>query len=209
MLISEFVERTGFEPTADEYADIEEDYYSFDGNKDAFCEKFVRDGEDKKIYAARAQRIMQLRDVIVENDKIYKAELAEMKIEIEKLKKALDAELEWKPADNVGTTMSQNDYESLYKSCASHAPGTTDFEPFPDDEKAAEIVGEFFGFIPDKIKVFSQARTYEVNKHRQLRVKETFERRPCYEATDWNYIRFNILGWQYEMVNGNLRPYYS
>ena len=37
MMIREFVDRTGFEPTATEYAAIEEKYYSFDGSKDEFC----------------------------------------------------------------------------------------------------------------------------------------------------------------------------
>ena len=33
MMISEFIERTGFQPTAEEYAKIEEAYYDFDGDK--------------------------------------------------------------------------------------------------------------------------------------------------------------------------------
>ena len=37
MMMSEFIDRTGFEPTAKEYAKIEEAYYDFDGDKDAFC----------------------------------------------------------------------------------------------------------------------------------------------------------------------------
>ncbi len=41
MMISEFIDRTGFEPTAKEYAKIEEAYYNFDGDKDAFCKAFV------------------------------------------------------------------------------------------------------------------------------------------------------------------------
>ena len=36
MMMSEFIDRTGFEPTAKEYAKIEEAYYDFDGDKDAF-----------------------------------------------------------------------------------------------------------------------------------------------------------------------------
>jgi len=36
MMISEFIERTGFEPTASEYAKIEKAYYDFNGNKDEF-----------------------------------------------------------------------------------------------------------------------------------------------------------------------------
>ena len=39
MMISEFIERTGFEPTASEYAKIEKAYYDFNGNKDEFCKK--------------------------------------------------------------------------------------------------------------------------------------------------------------------------
>ena len=41
MMISEFIARTGFEPTAKEYAKIEEAYYNFDGDKDAFCKAFI------------------------------------------------------------------------------------------------------------------------------------------------------------------------
>ena len=38
MLLSEFVARTGYTPeNADEYRKIEEEYYNFPGNKDAFC----------------------------------------------------------------------------------------------------------------------------------------------------------------------------
>lgn len=35
MMLSEFVERTGFEPMPAEYAKIEEAYCSFNGDKDA------------------------------------------------------------------------------------------------------------------------------------------------------------------------------
>ena len=44
MMISEFIERTGFEPTASEYVKIEEAYYDFNGNKDEFCKAFVKIG---------------------------------------------------------------------------------------------------------------------------------------------------------------------
>ena len=47
MMMSEFIERTGFEPTADEYAKIEEAYYNFDGDKNAFCKTFI-DGHGQK-----------------------------------------------------------------------------------------------------------------------------------------------------------------
>lgn len=40
MMMSEFIDRTGFTPTYEEYLKIEEAYYSFEGNKDAFCKAF-------------------------------------------------------------------------------------------------------------------------------------------------------------------------
>ena len=61
MMMSEFIERTGFEPTAKEYAKIEEAYYDFDGDKDAFCKAFVKDGGARKLCKARAAEIDRLR----------------------------------------------------------------------------------------------------------------------------------------------------
>lgn len=40
MLKEEFIARTGYTPTDAEYAAIEEDYYAFDGDKDAYCKAF-------------------------------------------------------------------------------------------------------------------------------------------------------------------------
>lgn len=42
MLVSEFIDRTGYEPTAEEYADIEEAYYFFKGDKDAYCKAWAK-----------------------------------------------------------------------------------------------------------------------------------------------------------------------
>ena len=43
MMMSEFTERTGYEPTYEEYSLIEESYYNFDGNKDEFCKQWLKD----------------------------------------------------------------------------------------------------------------------------------------------------------------------
>lgn len=37
MMIQEFIERTNYTPSPDEYYHIEKAYYDFDGNKDDFC----------------------------------------------------------------------------------------------------------------------------------------------------------------------------
>ena len=43
---------------------------------------------------------------------------------------------------------------------------------------------------------------------RRLRLVGETERKPLYNATDFNYVRFDCAGWFYEMYNGELRKYY-
>lgn len=45
MLMQEFTDMTGFEPTPEEYQEIEKMYLKFDGSKKAFCQDFVERGE--------------------------------------------------------------------------------------------------------------------------------------------------------------------
>lgn len=42
MLVSEFINRTSYQPTAEEYAEIEKQYYHFNGDKDKFCRAWVK-----------------------------------------------------------------------------------------------------------------------------------------------------------------------
>ena len=44
MMRSEFIERTGFDPTAEEYREIEDQYMESDLDKDKWCAKWKRDG---------------------------------------------------------------------------------------------------------------------------------------------------------------------
>lgn len=55
MLYTEFVERTGVTVDAKEYAAIEEVYYNFDGDKDAFCAWWCK-GNESRIKAAKEQQ---------------------------------------------------------------------------------------------------------------------------------------------------------
>lgn len=57
MLVSEFIDRTGYQPTAEEYADIEQAYYVFDGDKDAFCRAWVKANPHKagRLWAAQKE----------------------------------------------------------------------------------------------------------------------------------------------------------
>lgn len=98
MMLSEFVERTGFEPMPAEYAKIEEAYCKFDGDKDAFCMAFVHGDGEKKIYQARAAEIDRLNGKILELDKTIQQSGAEHERQLTALRAQLDKELEWKPS---------------------------------------------------------------------------------------------------------------
>ena len=195
-MISEFIEKTGFEPTSDEYIRIEEAYYNFDGDKDAFCKKFVDENGEKKIYAARASYIKELESEIVENEKAHKNTVASLQKKIADLESQLDHELEWKPCTGSGTNMDQERYEHL----ASAGKVLS-------DQEAKEIIAEECGFSPEKITILHTASAYEVNKYHQLRQAAEYDRKPVYESTDWNYIRFDCASFMYELVNGELEFY--
>ena len=193
MMISEFIDRTGFEPTASEYAKIEKAYYDFNGNKDEFCKAFVKNGGEKKIYKARAEEIAQLKSQLVEMEKQHKSEMEAREKQIAELNADLDRELEWKPCDGSGTNMTQERYEHL-ANCGQ----------VMSDEEAKEFIADECGFDPEKIHILHEVNTDEVNKHRRLRVAGTFDRAPMYESTDWNYIRFDCACFMYEFINGQL-----
>lgn len=203
MMMQEFTERTGVTPTFLEYQDIECEYYGFDGDKDDFCKAWVAAGGPAKLYAERVAYIDRLKDCLTEQRKEYEAEIGRLKTRISALELDLEKELDWQDAKDTGTNMEQGRYEHLLAACD---PGHGDPRVLTTEE-AKKLVHDEFGFDPELVEIITEVSTYQVNKYHQLRKKETFERVPCYEATDWNYVRFNCRGWQYEMVNGELRNY--
>lgn len=60
MMKSEFIERTGFEPTADEYREIEQEYMGCDIDKDQFCKEWKKNGGIQRLMRLRARRIEEL-----------------------------------------------------------------------------------------------------------------------------------------------------
>lgn len=195
MMMSEFIERTGFTPTYEEYQKIEEAYYNFAGNKDAFCKAFVSSGGEKQIYERRADYIDQLKSQLVEADKMFHETVAKYEQKIDKLEKRLDAELGWKPCDG-GTNMEQNRYEDLLHSGKRLST-----------DEAKQFLAEECGFNPDRIHIIIDVSTYEVNKYHQMRKAATYTREPVYGSSDWNYVRFDCGNFMYEFVNGDIRFY--
>lgn len=188
MMINEFEARTGIYPTTDLYRIIEEYYYEFDGDKDEFCKAYKENAND---IAEEIRNKANIDSALF--SKKQAAEINSLTVEVEKLNKQLDHELEWKPCELDGNVM-QNDYERL------KAAGN----PW-NEEAVKEWLNEDFGFERDKIKIYRSVPTYEVNRHGALRRIGEAERAPYYAATDWNYARFDCGLMSYELANGELR----
>jgi hypothetical protein len=96
--------------------------------------------------------------------------------------------------------MDQDDYEYL----ASPGCGTHHL----NDDEAKMLINREFGFEASRIKIIRKVATYRV-EGAYLKVDQEYERGPVYAATDWNYVRFDVGNWQYEMENGDLHFYVS
>ncbi len=202
MLQQEFEERTGFEPTATEYAVIEGMYYEFEGSKDEFCKDFKENGGVRKLLKEMAAQVDFMQELL---DK-YAAKEREMQEdherEISDLKWQLEREQEWKPFENAHN-VSQKDYETLEAdSCTREM----------SDDEAADLIASEFGFDRSKIVIVHSVGKEEINRHRQVRRVDEIARKALYNATDWNYIRFNVRAngtMACEMHNGDLQMYWN
>ncbi len=182
MMMSEFIERTGFEPTADEYSRIEEEYYEFDGDKDAFCKRWKKDEGVNRLARERAVKIADLEDRFVKTVEQIEQERKARNAELKALTERLDKELEWHPCSG-GTNMKRERYEELAKDGRELT-----------EEEAKDLIYREFGFAREMVKIIMEVSTYEANKYHQMRKLETYLRKPVYFASDWNYIRFDCAG---------------
>jgi hypothetical protein len=205
MMLSEFVERTGFEPMPAEYAKIEEAYCGFNGDKDAFCAAFVSGDGEKKIYQARAAEIDRLNGRILEMDKAAKKDGEEYERRLAFFQAELDKEQEWKPYEDT-----HNVTQEQYADLAESVPGGA--ARYMTDAEALDWICSEFGFDRSKVTILHEIDEYEVNRHHQLRrTGKKIDRRPIYCATDYHYIRFNVGrgAWQWEAWNGQIRPFWD
>ena len=200
MLISEFENLTGIYPSENLYSVIERFYSESKEDKHDFCRAYLMNAD---CLAERIQReaneleAEKTQQAYVEVREL-KADLDKMRMDRNRLKDQLDRELDWHPAEHTGTNMKQKEYQKLAESCTAE---------ILSDEEAVKRISELFGFMPDRIQILREVQTFEVNKYRRLRVKDTYQREPLYDATDWNYIRFDCAGNQWELVNSELLAY--
>lgn len=64
MLISEFIERTGYRPTADEYAVIENEYMHSASDKDEFCRLWKKANPEKAGQIKRQEKAQKRREKV-------------------------------------------------------------------------------------------------------------------------------------------------
>lgn len=192
MMKKEFEALTGIFPSDELYKAIEAAYYDFAGDKTAFCKAYKA---NKDGIAERIQREVDMA-AFKAADSSSKA-IAQRDTEIENLKKQLERELEWRPLEDKDN-VSQSEYTEL-----ATAGGT---KRLTDDE-AKTLLYNWYGFAKEKIIIQHTIPTYEVNRHRQLRQVGEIDRAPLYNATDWNYIRFDCGCMAYELHNDTLWPF--
>lgn len=200
MMISEFKTLTGFYPSWALWAVINRVYNESKLDKHEWCKAYVENKD------GMAGLIAQLADKEYEerareHEKDHEASLTEIRClheRIAEMKRQLDRELDWHPATDIGTNMSEHDYQLL-----------ADDEPPLSDLDAIRHIYEECGFDMAHIKIVKTVNTYDVNKHHKCRVSGEFSRLPVWSSTDWNYIRFDVAGLQWELVNGDLRQYYD
>ncbi len=121
-------------------------------------------------------------------------ELDKAREEIGRLRRELNKELEWKDYE-MAENVSNSDYDRLAKQ-----PDTK----FLTDEECKEILYDWFGFAKEKVTIHRSVPVYQINRHGVLRKIGTSDRRPAYNATDWNYIRFDCGGMSYELYNDSI-----
>lgn len=200
MTIREFEVLTGFHPSTALYEVIEQDYNSSQLDKYEYCEAYKADKD------GIAERLARLADKCAcERDDKHadelKASFTEIKLlhdRVAEAKAQLDRELDWHPAKDIGTNMSEREYQLL----------ADDTAPMSELDAIRRIAIEC-GFDMACIQLVQTVETFDKNKYGKCRVSGTFSRLPVWASTDWNYIRFQVCGNQWEIVNGELMAYYD
>ena len=125
MMMSEFFDRTGYEPSYEEYRFIEDSYYDFIGDKDAFCKwwlKAQKSGEWAKELKLRKQIV----DITVELSRELEAKEENLDFYRPYFDRALVAEGILKVMDRTNPKESSNflltftDFSSIISSRSSY-----------------------------------------------------------------------------------------
>ena len=158
----------------------------FTGDKDAFCKAYKKNADRlaEKIQSEADMQAFKAQAAVENTVKDYESRIIE-------LEKALEREQEWRPYEDTDNEKLANQSDTEHMS----------------DEKAKDLLYEWYGFASEKITIHHSVPVYEVNRHGRLRKVGEMDRSPLYNATDWNYIRFDCGRMSYELHDGDLRLY--
>ena len=200
MMISEFKTLTGIHPSWALWAVINRVYNESKLDKHEWCKAYVenKDGmagmiavlADKEFEERARNHEIELKNA--------RGEIAHLREQLEKTKAQLDRELDWQPAKDIGTNMSEREYQLL----------ADDTPPMSELDAIRRITQEC-GFDMACIELVPTVETFDKNKYGKCRVSGSYSRLPVWASTDWNYIRFQVCGNQWEFINGELQAYYD
>ena len=201
MMIQEFEALTGLTPTLEEYEIIEERYYAFTGDKKHFCEDFKRSNGMLSVCRELCRRQQEAMSRLRDKAKEDGERIRELEHDVDRLEAALEREHGWQPWEDPHNVR-QSSYEKLITDSCTR---------MLQDEEAAELIAEEFGFRKEAIRILHSVDRQEKDRNNRVRRSGEYVRHPIYNATDWNYIRFNVVGtvtMAYEMHNGELNPFW-
>lgn len=195
MVATKEQERKALEKIRKIVADLGEDSYigtAFEG-----CFEIAEENIDNDFACSmkqRAERAEKDAQYFQDMANYSSNELEKAQEEIGRLRKQVEVEQEWQDYE-MKENVQQSDYDNLAKQ--------SDTRYLTDDE-AKELLYNWYGFAKEKVTIHRSVPTYQINRHRQLRRTGTVDRRPAYNATDWNYIRFDCGAMTYELHNDTL-----
>lgn len=190
MMRQEFEKLTGFFPDEITYQIIEKEYYEYKGDKQQFCKAYAENTEG---LAEQCQRkANEFHAKVIEN---YTSKIMGLEKRLENMGEKLEREEEWKPY-GTASSMSTEEYAKLNSDRDSREMSTNELR---------EVIEKECNFDYNNVRILHEIDTFEVNRHGRLRRVGKEVRKPIYNASDWNYIRFNSGMYQYEYVDGTLR----
>lgn len=207
MTLNEWEVLTGQRPDILLWETINRSYNQSNSDKHQFADDYLA---DKDGLATRIQR--ECNTAYFAQDAELKRQLAALQKElaterctmhaqsatIQEMREQLERELDWHPSEDTGTSLVQDCYIDRINS---------DSNEKLSDLQAMQKLNWLFGFDMAKITIVHEVQTFDVNRHHKLRVSGTYQRDPLWDATDYNYIRFNCADLQWECIDGELHPY--
>lgn len=207
MMIEEFEKLTGIYPTIELYKAIEAEYMNgnyeskeafckaYKGNKNNFMAERIQRKANESAWKTESEMNEKISQLTAERDGNIKA----LRAQIAVLDAQLEREQEWKD-NGINSKMSELEYKQLAENPDTRFLG--------NDEAVTKIALEF-GFDCQRIEICRVTYRTEINRHGAIRRAEALECQPCYNSSDWNYIKFSVGGYTYEMVNGSLHFVYD